>query len=176
MPGPLASVVIPAAISTVGSLFGAKKSSTAAKDSARIQTDFSERALAEQRRVYDLEQANEQRQRDARAGIFDQYGTRPGAFGGFLPNPYGMSDAQTSQMRKGFSPQIPSQSTVLRPSGGQPPQAFPVVGAQMGRPTVTLQAPTGEVMDVDVDQVPMLLQKGAIIIQKQGQNAFGGAL
>jgi hypothetical protein len=185
--GAIVAAAAPAAISAVGSLFGAKKSSNAAKDSANIQTDFAQKALDEQKRVYDIEKAEEARQRQARAGIFDQYGTNPGTFQGNLPNPYGMSDAQTSQMRGGNASQG-SQSVrkPLPPSQAQPGERAQPVGPRggsetpwgprTGRPTVTLQAPTGEIMDVDIDQVPALLEKGAIMLPKQGaQNAFGGS-
>lgn len=185
--GPLATVAIPAAISAVGSLFGAKKGSNAAKESANIQTDFAQKALDEQKRVYDLERADEQRQRDARAGIFDQYGTNPGTFQGNLPNPYGMSDAQAAAMRgpqgdmgrpanpgKMLPPSQPGTGERTLPIGQGPRNG--AHGPGMGKPTVTLQAPTGEIMDVDIDQAPALIQKGAIMLPPQGrQNAFGGS-
>ena len=41
---------------------------------------------------------------------------------------------------------------------------------------VTLQAPTGEVMDVDLDQAPELIKRGAIMVGQTGvapTNAFG---
>lgn len=183
MPLPaIVPIVAPAAISAIGSLFGAKKQSNAAKDSANIQTDFAQKALDEQKRVYDLERADEQRQREARANIFGNYGTDPGTFQGNLPNPYGMSDDQTAAMRgpQGnmgnpgnpgkFLPQPQPQA------GGA--RTLPVRGTQgpgLGKPTVTLQAPTGEILDVDLDQAPALIKKGAVIVPKQGgQNAFGG--
>jgi hypothetical protein len=180
---PGVGTVIGAGVGLISSLFGAKKGANAAKDSANIQTDFAQKALDEQKRVYDLERADEQRQRDARAGIFEQYGTNPGSFGGNLPNPYGMDDAQTASLRQGNmgnpGKQMPPEQP---PSGGTRPQPVPFRGGPqtpwqtpgMGKPTVTLQAPTGEIMDVDLDQAPALIKKGAVIIPKQGgQNAFG---
>ena len=178
MPLPaIVPIVAPAAVTGIASLFGAKKSSNAAKDSARIQTNFSQKALDEQRRIYDIERADEQRQRSARAGIFDQYGTNPGSFQGNLPNPYGMDDAQTATMRGGNASQGAGASKSLPPSQPQPGERTMPVGPQGGgRPTVTLQAPTGEILDVDVDQVPALLQKGAIMLpQGHRQNASGAS-
>lgn len=185
----VAKVVGPALVTGIAQLFGAKKGSNAAKDAANIQNDFGEKALDEQKRVYDLERADEQRQRNDRAGIFDKYGTNPGSFGGNLPNPYGMDDAQTASLRQGMGNQgnpgtMGKQPPGMPPPGGQrtqpmPRQAGPQTPWQapaQGKPTVTLQAPTGEIMDVDLDQAPALIQKGAVIIPKQGaQNAFGGS-
>lgn len=183
---PVVVAAVPAAISAIASLFGAKKGSTAAKEAATIQTDFGQKALDEQKRVYDLERADEQRQRDARAGIFDRYSTNPGMFSGNLPNPYGMSDPQAFSLRQGTMGTPGTPGKMLPPSGpssgGTSPQPVPFqAGPQtpwqapgQGKPTVTLQAPTGEIMDVDLDQAPALIKKGAVIIPKRGaQNAFG---
>ena len=173
--GAIAKVAIPAAISAVSSLFGAKKSSNAARDSAKIQTDFSQKALDEQKRVYDLEQAEEKRQREARAGIFDRYGTNASAF--TLPNPYGMDDGQAATMRQGNMGTSGNSGRMMPPPTQAPTdlRTQPVNGG-MGRPKVTLQAPTGEVMDVDLDQAPELIKRGAIMVGQTGvapTNAFG---
>jgi hypothetical protein len=182
---PIPAIVGAAAVTGISQLFGAKKGSNAAKDAAEISNDFGQKALDEQKRVYDLERADEQRQREARAGIFDQYGTNPGTFGGNLPNPYGMDNAQTAAMRQGNMGNQGNQGNgakMMPQSQPQPgdvrtqPVGRPVVGGGLGKPTVMLQAPTGETMEVDLDQAPALIKKGAVIIPKQGgQNAFGGS-
>lgn len=175
MPGPLAAAAITAAIPAVASLFGAKKGANATQDAANIQTDFAEKALEEQKRVYDLERADEERQRQARNAIFQQYGTDPGQVRGQLPNPYGMDDAQTAEFRRGTVAQsggggamAPKSSSLMRID---PERSWKPHG---GTATVTLQAPTGEIMEVDIDQAPGLIQKGAVMIPQQGRNAFGG--
>ena len=177
MAGPLAVAAITAGIPAIANLFGAKKGSNAAKDAANIQNDFGQKALDEQKRVYDIEKEEEKRQREARAGIFDRYGTDPSAAGS-LPNPYGMDDAQAATMRQGNMGNRGNPGT-MRPlpqpqTGDMRTQPVPMGG--MGRPTMKLQAPTGEIMDVDLDEVPRLLRKGAVMVPGQGaQNAFGGS-
>lgn len=170
--GPVASVVIPAAISAVGSLFGAKKGSDAEKGAARIQSDFSQRALDEQRRVYDLEQAEERRQRSARRDIFGRYG---------MPQPkeapYGPSDTipypSTTPTTPGTPQATPQREPRTRSLDLAMQSSTPSMAGAEGS-TVTLQAPTGEVMNVPLTDAPALIKKGAVIIPKQGgQNAFG---
>lgn len=183
----IAPLVAAAGITAISSLFGAKKGSDAAKDSSQIQTDYAQKALDEQKRVYDLEKADEQRQRTARAGIFEQYGTNPGTFAGNLPNAFGLSDGQMATMREGNmgNPGNAGKALppALPPTGGTTTQPVPTgPGTQPAqpwgqrKPTVTLQAPTGEIMDVPIDQAQALIRKGAIMIPTQGaQNAFGGS-
>jgi hypothetical protein len=170
------AIVGAAAVTGIANLFGQKKGSDAAKDAAKIQTDYGQKALDETKRVYDLEQAEERRQREARAGIFDRYGTDP-ASASALPKPYGMSDEQAATMRQGNMGNRGNAGRMM-PTPEQAPtdlRTQPVNGG-MGRPKVTLQAPTGEIMEVDVDAAPGLIRRGAVMVPGQGaQNAFGGA-
>lgn len=165
-----------AAVTGIAQLFGAKKGSDAAKDSAQIYNDFGQKALDEQKRVYDIEQAEEKRQREARAGIFDRYGTDPSS-AGRLPNPYGMDDAQAATMRQGNMGNQGNPGRMMpMPTPGPTDLRTQPVNGGMGRPKVTLQAPTGEVMDVDVDQAPVLIKRGAVMLpSRTAQNAFGGS-
>ena len=178
MIAPGVGTVIGAGIGLVASLFGAKKSSNAARDSAKIQTDFSQKALDEQKRVYDIEKADEARQRAARAALTERYTNNTQRLGS-LPNSFGMSDEQMARARQGAGPSQGSQGMrkPLPPSQPQPGERTMPTGPRGGgRPMVTLQAPTGEVMDVDLDQAPELIKRGAIMVGQTGvapTNAFG---
>ena len=184
MPGPVATVVIPAAISGVASLLGANKNSGASRDASRMQSSTASRALAEQRRIFDMQYGQEQKDRESRLQTFAQYGNTQKPLSGNLPNPYGMSDQQTSQMRNSFGqpqggPQAPPQgppppqgapAQPPMPQGQGPagPQGQPPAPAQnrsqaMGS-TVWLQAPTGETMQASLEQALPLIQKGALMI------------
>jgi len=159
--------VAAAGISGAASLLGANKSSKSADKAARLQTNFSEKALAEQRRIFDLQYEQEQRDREARKRAFAEYGNTQKPMRGPGPNPYGMSDAQALQMRNSFG----QPSGVPRPMSIQEQLAAQPAQMQNGspqprslKPTVWLQSPTGEVMEVDLGQAPLLMQRGAVIV------------
>ncbi len=207
--GPVGALV-GAGIGAVANLFGAKKGANAAKDATRLQNDYNQKALDEQKRVYDLERADAERDRleeqrryeltradaeasrgrsaseqarqsAARQDIFAQWGTNPYGSGG---NSYGRNNApmagggQPSQAPQSAGQGAGSVNKELPPNvpytGGTTPQ--PVDPGAPSKPTVTLQAPTGEVLDVELDQAPDLIRKGAVIVPKGGRNAFGGPI
>lgn len=147
--GPVASVVIPAAISAVGSLFGAKKGADAAKDSSRIQASTADKALAAAREARDQERAEIERVRAARAGIFERWEqTNPlPTSRGNLPNSYGISDAQTAQMRQGngaqgeMPPPPPGGPPPSGQAGAMPPPPPGGVSASLGQAGPTMPPP-----------------------------------
>ena len=172
-----AEIIIPAAISAVSSLFGSKKGSDAAKASARIQSNAAQMALDEQRRVYDLEQAEERRKRSARRDIFGRYGIQQPE----EPPYVGPSDTVVDP-----DAQRPSPGGQPLPGGRPSPSGRPMRQSldlamssntpQFAGEMVTLQAPTGEVTDVPIAQASALIAKGAIVLPKQSRrNAFGWA-
>lgn len=106
----VAGPIIGAAIGGVASLIGGKKGSDSAKSAAEIQAKLAREALAEQRRVYDIEDKkererydydknktvqDEQRVRTSRANAFGGFDANLARFSqGYAPA-YGMSGGQT---------------------------------------------------------------------------------
>lgn len=197
MPPVVAAAGIAGAASIAGGIIGGKS----AKGAAKSQADTAQQALAEQRRIYDLESAKEDEQRrydraqkeldrakadreDAKSARDEAMvlGSRRNAFGGFggdlaqfskgYAPAYGMSAEQSQgvldQRNSGFSGgggyRAPSMGdggvgqAMTTPANMAGPQ-----GGAMGS-TVWLQAPTGETMEVSLQDAPPMLQKGAILI------------
>ena len=183
MPGPVAAVVIPAAISGVASLLGANKNAGASRDASRMQSSTASRALAEQRRIFDMQYGQEQKDRESRRQNMAQFDERQASNASRLAPAYGESQAQADARRMNSfgQPQGGAQGggppTQMAMSQGQPPQgALPPQGAPppnaFGMPTgatVWMQAPNGgETMEVPMEPratMQALLKKGARIIQ-----------
>ena len=183
MPGPVATVVIPAAISGVASLLGANKNAGASRDASRMQSSTASRALAEQRRIFDMQYGQEQKDRESRRQNMAQFDERRASNASRLAPAYGESQAQADARRMNSfgQPQGGAQGggppTQMAMSQGQPPQgALPPQGAPppnaFGMPTgatVWMQAPNGgETMEVPMEPwatIDALLKKGARIIQ-----------
>ncbi len=186
MPGPVATVVIPAAISGVASLLGANKNAGASRDASRMQSSTASRALAAQREMLDRQTADELRDRESRRQNMAQFDERRASNASRLAPAYGESQAQADARRMNSfgQPQGGAQGggppTQMAMSQGQPPQppqgALPPQGAPppnaFGMPTgatVWMQAPNGgETMEVPMEPratMQALLKKGARIIQ-----------
>ena len=186
MPGPVAAVVIPAAISGVASLLGANKNAGASRDASRMQSSTASRALAAQREMLDRQTADELRDRESRRQNMAQFDERQASNASRLAPAYGESQAQADARRMNSfgQPQGGAQGggppTQMAMSQGQPPQppqgALPPQGAPppnaFGMPTgatVWMQAPNGgETMEVPMEPratMQALLKKGARIIQ-----------
>ena len=186
MPGPVAAVVIPAAISGVASLLGANKNAGASRDASRMQSSTASRALAAQREMLDRQTADELRDRESRRQNMAQFDERRASNASRLAPAYGESQAQADARRMNSfgQPQGGAQGggppTQMAMSQGQPPQppqgALPPQGAPppnaFGMPTgatVWMQAPNGgETMEVPMEPratMQALLKKGARIIQ-----------
>lgn len=117
---PIPAIVGAAAVSGLTSLLGGNKQAKSAKSAASVQERMAKEALAEQKRIYDLEQQKEAEQRAYdraqaeeakgydRAQTERVYGSRRNAFGGFGADldrfsqgyapAYGMSQEQTDGM------------------------------------------------------------------------------
>ena len=184
--GPVATVVIPAAISGVASLLGANKNAGASRDASRMQSSTASRALAAQREMLDRQTADELRDRESRRQNMAQFDERRASNASRLAPAYGESQAQADARRMNSfgQPQGGAQGggppTQMAMSQGQPPQppqgALPPQGAPppnaFGMPTgatVWMQAPNGgETMEVPMEPratMQALLKKGARIIQ-----------
>ena len=184
--GPVATVVIPAAISGVSSLLGANKNAGASRDASRMQSSTASRALAAQREMLDRQTADELRDRESRRQNMAQFDDRRASNASRLAPAYGESQAQADARRMNSfgQPQGGAQGggppTQMAMSQGQPPQppqgALPPQGAPppnaFGMPTgatVWMQAPNGgETMEVPMEPratMQALLKKGARIIQ-----------
>jgi len=181
MPGAVAG----AAIGGITSLVGGKKGSDASKDAAKIQAKVAREALAEQRRIFDIARADEERdyqrlinsRRNAfgqdytpQNNILPQYGGRgaqalPGAeptapSSNRLPPQFGRDIPQNS-------PQVEALLSTPAPGTPQMPFDSPTLRSwfpQVGESMVWLKAPTGEVQQVPLSVAPMLQQKGAVIV------------
>lgn len=76
--------VLEVAAGPIASIFGANKNENASEEAARIQAQVAREALAEQKRIYDLESGKEEEQkRYDRAQTEEVKQSRRGAFGGF---------------------------------------------------------------------------------------------
>lgn len=206
--GGVAGPLVGAAIGGVASLVGGKKASSSAKDAAKIQADLSREALAEQRRIYELESGREESryQQDRADKLADKefertktaadearvLRSRQGAFGGFggdlsrfsqgYAPAYGLSADATNAILEARNSRFPAGDGGVPPDlGPQPMNQGPApsmmngatMGGSMGAPmsggssfasSVWLQAPTGEELEVSMDQAPMFISRGAKII------------
>lgn len=210
MAGPLLVAAAPAVISGVASLLGGNKNAKASKSAAQIQADLSREALAEQKRIYDIEDrkererydydrkktlADEQRVQASRRNAFGGFGADLSTFSqGYAPA-YGMSAEQSQGMldqrnagagqgSAGVAPKMPDVGQGAPPwMGHQMPGVTPggpsgplLPGPGERRPgagqTVWLRAPTGEEMEVDMQEAPMFIQQGAELIPGPTRRPF----
>jgi len=149
--------VAAAGVTGVANLLGSNKASKSATKAASIQSSAASEALKEQRRIFDMQYEQEQRDRASRRQIFSRYGL---GSGDGMPNSFGNNV------------QPPPSDYRTTPVGGF------VTGSETPQPglvgtdyksgsmssTVFMRAPTGEVMEVSLDQAPMLTQRGAVIV------------
>ena len=175
-----------AAVTGVAALGAAKMTSNASRDASRMQTSTASRALAEQRRIFDMQYEQEQKDRASRQQNMAQFDERRASNASRLAPAYGESQAQADARRMNSfgQPQGGAQGggppTQMAMSQGQPPQppqgALPPQGAPppnaFGMPTgatVWMQAPNGgETMEVPMEPwatIDALVKKGATIIQ-----------
>jgi hypothetical protein len=183
-----------AVITAGGLVAGGAMSSKAAKSASKSQEATAREALAEQKRIYDIEDAKdkEQRQYDrgetrrvqsARQNAFGGFGSDLSRFSkGYAPA-YGMSAEQSQGMLDSRNQSFSSGMGGRQPNMGQEPAMgqAPVMGPGMPQtmpnapfermpgpssmtPKVWLQAPTGEQAQVPIEHVPQMLKKGAVII------------
>lgn len=153
MPGAVAG----AAVGGVFSLLGANKGSKSAKSAQSAQERMAREALAEQKRIYDLEAQKEAEQRAYdraqaeeakgydRAQTERVYGSRRNAFGGF--------DADLDRFSQGYAPaygmsQEATDATMERRNGGgsrsQTGPIQPNLGDKgLGAPSAAVGAPGG---------------------------------
>lgn len=154
----------------VSGIGGALVNKGASKDAAKMQTDAANQALAEQKRIFDLQRADRApylAQSQAALGSLGQLAGQgrtmplpgPSNFGG-PPNL-----AQMGQPQGAPPPSMPRPGMPHGPMA--PPQGPPQGGQMPGGPTppmgglVTLKAPTGEVMQVPAQMADSLIQRGA---------------
>lgn len=224
MPPVVAAAGIAAGASIASGIIGSKS----AKSAAKIQSSAAQKALDEQKRVYDIEDAKEREryaaeqkkdeerynasrkdlEYDRSKTLADEQrvlGSRRNAFGGFSDNlsrfsqgyapAYGMSGEQTQGVmdarNAGFSsggggyvapemgdpgtapvgkglgpgtdPMSPKGPTITDTPWSGPALPGPQSGSALGS-TVWLQAPTGEVAEVPIQDAPQMMQAGAILI------------
>ena len=158
------ALIASSAITAGGVLLSGKKGSDASKDSARIQAQIAREALAEQRRVYDLESAKEQeryqterkdkeydrtktladenRVRASRAGAFGGFGGDLATFSkGYAPA-YGMSAEQSQGLLDARNQGFSSRGAFAVPDMGSKgigpgPRPSPPLRMSPSMPTVT---------------------------------------
>jgi hypothetical protein len=177
-----AAVAVPlisAGIGAIGALGGAKMNSSASKDAVRMQTSAADKALAEQKRIFDLQYEQEQKDRESRRQSRSQFDFNRASNASRLAPAYGEDQAQADARRmnsfgqpqgrpqqapQGLPPTPASMSSQWPAGDAVKPPTPQEDPSQSMASTVWLQAPTGETMEVSLEQAPALIQKGAVLI------------
>lgn len=148
--------VVGAGIGAVTSLLGAHKQSKSADKAATLQSQAADASLAEQKRVFDI-QDQRYKESQARAQTFRD---APMTYQPYQPLPSRYLPPQLSQGRPQAAMGQPQPA--YGPQGLQAPQGAPQTDGTPQQSMVTMKAPNGQIGHVPADQVDRLIARGAV--------------
>lgn len=135
--GPVASVVVPAAISAIGSIWGSKNQKSASRDASRQEARFTSEALKDAR-----EERDYSRRRDDEQMTYDR----------------GQRASYLERLKPFTTAGQQAITNIAASTQSQLPGSVPTMGSgQM----IQMRAPNGQVREVPASQAEWYLSRGA---------------